>query len=156
MPKIALTKGKFTIVDKDVFKYLNEVKWFYLSPGYAARTIRLKGNKFQKQLMHRVIMNAPKSLEVDHINGNKLDNRLKNLRLCTKAENHRNRGLQKSNTSGYKGVHWHKKTKKWLVRIAFNGKRYHLGYFTDIRKAGRAYDAAAKKYHKHFANLNKG
>lgn len=154
MKGIKLTKGKFTIVDSSDFKYLNTVKWFYLNPGYAARTIRLKGNKFKKQLMHRLIMNAPNGLEVDHKNGNKLDNRRSNLRLCTKAENHRNRGLQKSNTSGYKGVCWSKRNKKWIARIAFNGKRYDLGYFSDIRKAAQAYNNAAKKYHKEFAKLN--
>lgn len=155
MKKIKLTKGQYALVDDDDFKYLNEVSWFYLEPGYAARSIR-QGTKIIKQLMHRVIMNTPKGLEVDHINENKLDNRRQNLRNCLVRENRRNRKSLRNNTSGYKGVCWYKKSKKWVAKISFNGKRYHLGYFDDIIKAAKAYNNAALKYHKEFAALNKG
>ncbi len=153
--QIKLTKGKITKVDLNDFKYLNTIKWHY-NHGYVSRTIRLKNNKFKKQLMHRVIMKAPKSLQVDHINGNTLDNRRINLRLCTKSQNMRNQRISKNNTSGYKGVSWNKRAKKWVSYIRFNSKQYFLGNFKNIKKAARAYNVASKKYHKEFSNLNKG
>ena len=93
-------------------------------------------------------------MHVDHINGNPLDNRKSNLRICTNAENQRNRGVNKNNTSGYKGVCWAKQNKKWKARIKHNGKLIHLGYYKDKEEAARAYDKKAKELHGEYAYLN--
>lgn len=96
----------------------------------------------------------PTSQEVDHINGNGLDCRRGNLRLCTKSENQRNRRPNQNGTSGYKGVGWYKKYNCWRVRIQVNGKKQHIGYFDNEIDAATAYDNAAKQLHGEFARLN--
>lgn len=86
------------------------------------------------------------NIEVDHINGNKLDNRRCNLRPVTHQQNLQNCDLRKDNTSGEKGVSWHKNAKKWESYIKANGKRIHLGLFNSKEDAVRAYQEAAEKY----------
>ena len=92
---------------------------------------------------------------VDHINGNGLDNRKANLRLATGTQNGYNRRKTRKRTwSKYKGVTFDKRRKKWEGKIVINGRKQHLGSFTNELDAGRAYDEAAKKYHGEFALLN--
>tara|TARA_R110000824_G_scaffold217121_2_gene403649 strand:+ start:61 stop:615 length:555 start_codon:yes stop_codon:yes gene_type:complete len=104
--------------------------------------------------LHRLIMNTPKGMHTDHINGDPLDNRKENLRICTGAENQRNKGPQKNNTSGFKGVYWHKGSKKWSAQVAYNKKNIYIGCFKDKEEAARAHDAKAKELHGEFAYLN--
>jgi len=104
--------------------------------------------------IHRLITGAPKGMDIDHINGNPLDNRKSNLRICTHTENMRNRGANKNNTSGYKGVGWHKKGKKWGATIKHNYKSVYIGLYEDKEEAARAYDKKAKELHGEFAYLN--
>jgi hypothetical protein len=87
--------------------------------------------------------------EIDHINQNKSDNRLCNLRLATREENRQNTSTYKNNTSGKKGVHWHKGHKKWYARITVNGVRVSLGLFNDLNEASTAYQNAVKQLHSH-------
>jgi len=93
-------------------------------------------------------------MHVDHINGNPLDNRKSNLRICTHAENSNNTGPRKNNTSGYKGVYWAKRNKRWLAQITHNGKQVYIGHYKDKEEAARAYDAKAKEFQGEFAYLN--
>lgn len=88
---------------------------------------------------------------VDHINGNPSDNRWSNLRVGTQSQNLCNRGKQKNNTSGYKGVTFHRQSKKWQAKICFQGAKKSLGLFSDKRDAHAAYVAAAAKLHGDFA-----
>jgi len=104
--------------------------------------------------IHRLITEAPKGMHVDHINGNPLDNRKSNLRICTHAENSNNTGPRKNNTSGYKGVYWAKRNKRWLAQITHNGKQVYIGHYKDKEEAARAYDAKAKELHGEYAYLN--
>lgn len=90
---------------------------------------------------------------VDHINGNPGDDRIANLRLATHAQNLQNRGKQKNNKSGFKGVCWHVPSKKWHARIACNGKQHHLGLFATPEDAHRAYIVAAERFHGEFAKI---
>jgi hypothetical protein len=92
---------------------------------------------------------------VDHINGNGLDNRKSNLRLCERHENALNRVINYNNVSGYKGVSWFKPIKKWRAQIQYKKVVYYLGCFNKRIDAAKAYNAAALKYHGEFANLNK-
>ena len=94
----------------------------------------------------------PKS--IDHINGIKDDNRIINLRECTTQQNGMNRGPQKNNSSGYKGVGWSKKSSKWRAQIRFNNKSIYLGLFDDKKEAAKIYNKEAKKLFGEFVYLN--
>lgn len=89
---------------------------------------------------------------LDHINCNPMDNRIENLRPATKAQNMQNRGIAKNNTSGAKGVSWHKRKCKFQVRVGVNGKRIRIGYFDDFELAELVAIEAREKYHGKFAN----
>lgn len=140
MDKIKLTRGKYALVDKDDFEKVNQCSWNCLKIGYAQK------NSGNKVYMHRFIMNAPKGTYVDHINGNKLDNRKSNLRLCTQSQNMANSGKKITNTSGFKGVSYDKKAKKWGVYLTFNYKHIFGGYYDDIQKAADKYVELSERY----------
>lgn len=148
--------GLFALVDNEDFAYLNQWKWQLSNRGYASRPKWLKPRKLNKQTtiyMHRFILDFP-VLEVDHINMNKLDNRKENLRLVTDYQNALNRGKHKDNKSGFKGVSWVKRDKKYKAEITVNKKYNYLGLFDTKEEAAQAYNNEAKKYHGEFAKLN--
>ena len=103
-----------------------------------------------KLLLHRVLTDAPPGAVVDHINGNTLDNRRGNLRVCSHAENMRNRARHINNTSGIKGVSWSRSNNGWVARLA----KKHLGTFATRDQAAAAYNAAANAIFGAFARLN--
>ncbi len=150
--QILLTQDRYALVDDEDFEVLNKYKWSYSSAG--------KGyvQRYPGILMHRVVLNAQKNEEIDHKNGDGLDNRKLNLRKCTHAQNLRNRRRQKNNTSGYIGVSLQrkrgKKWAKWKAQIHFNQKTITLGFFSFKEEAARKYDEAAKIYFGEFAQLN--
>lgn len=112
------------------------------------------GRKNRKCLMmHRVIMNAPDGLDVDHINGDGLDNRKENLRICTRSKNNASRRRCKSQT-GYRGVQPENKSPNYIAQITVNRKRIWLGNFASPRLAARAYDLAAVSFFGEYATLN--
>ena len=157
---IPLTQGKYAIVDPEDYERLSKYKWYAKKCGktfYASRTVWTgKNNKRINITMHRQILNPPYPLVVDHINHNGLDNRKANLRPATRTQNNMNRLCvkRKGSPSKYKGVIWHKHTKRWNVQICYNGKRKTIGYFDNEIEAATAYDEAAKKNHGDFAVLN--
>lgn len=145
------------LIDDDDYEKLSKIKWYYRkNEGYAVGNLPSpEKGVYPKVLMHRYIMDAPKGKQVDHINGNKLDNRKSNLRIATASTNKANCGLRKSNTSGYKGVSIQKgRTKKWAAQIKVDYNRIHLGYFYTKEEAALAYNEAALKYFGEFAKLN--
>ena len=91
---------------------------------------------------------------LDHIDGDTLNDHIENLQLCSHAENLRKQRMHKDNSSGYKGVTWHKRDRKWRAQIRVDSKVKHLGYFDDKHDAARAYNEAARKYFGKFASLN--
>lgn len=93
-------------------------------------------------------------VEIDHEDGNKANNSIKNLRIATKLQNQRNRRLQKNNTTGYKGVIKHNGTEKWGAQIRFGGRQHRLGTFESPQIAAHEYNKAAIKHHGEFAVLN--
>lgn len=147
--------GKFALVDDEDFEKVTKHSWSLDLKGYVRAGVRREGKNISLRI-HRVIMNEPRGMQIDHKDGNKLDNRKKNLRVCTNAENCRNRNRYKGSTniSGNKGVYWHKQNKKWVVMIKVNQKIYYLGSFDRKEDAVSVYNNAAKKYFGEFAKLN--
>jgi len=132
-------------------------KWqAQLCPGghwYARRFIVIARRKVCV-LMHRIVIDAPSGLQVDHINGDGLDNRRSNLRLATASQNQMNRGCASHNTSGYKGVRVYRYGHGWIAQIVVKGKSIHLGTFSTPEMAAKAYDEAAKKMQGDFRRAN--
>lgn len=162
MKGIKLTQNKVALVDDEDFEMISNLTWHAIKTSYnfyAVNGIRLGEDKKQVRqiFMHRLIMNCPDGMVVDHINGNGLDNRKENLRICTTSQNLMNRGKSLVNTSGYKGVYRSSNKNslnKWRARIILNKKSINLGYYETREMAAIAYNEGALKYHKEFANLN--
>lgn len=150
---IALSQGKFAIIDDRDFEWLNQWKW-YCHHGYAVRNNSRRYGKSKQIWMHRLILNPPIHMDSDHINNDRLDNRRCNLRVCTRTQNNANCRKRDNGSSKYKGVGWYKRYRKWHARIRINGTRKHLGYFDDEREAALVYNEAARKYFGEFARLN--
>lgn len=158
---IPLTQGKFAIVDDDDYISLSKYKWCIKerSQPYPTRNVlNIVGDRRQKRvLMHREIMNAKRGVIIDHINGNVLDNRKINLRLCNRLQNRFNQkpistGIKKSK---YKGVRLSSNGKVFEAWIRFNNKRIYLGRSTNEKYLAELYDISANKYFNEFARTNK-
>lgn len=139
----------FFEVDEDDFSSVNEHNWHLLRGKYVYRTENIKGKK-KTILLHRQLMNPPRNLFVDHINGDGLDNRRSNLRVCTHQQNLWNISKKK-----FKGVYIDRHG-KIFSQIHYRGKSIYLGQFPTRKKAAIAYNTKAKELFKEFANLNKG
>jgi len=157
--KIPISMQKFAIVDPEDYSRLKRYKW-YARQGpttcYAVRYISMYEKQDRRNAyMHYLVIDVPAGLFCDHINHNGLDNRKANLRPATHMQNvwHR-RKFRVNSTSKHIGVDWQKDCKKWRARIRYNRKRFSLGLFSSEIAAAKAYDEAAKKYHKEFAVLN--
>ena len=153
MAKIGLTKGKFALVDEADVANLSKHKWQLGPRGYATRSV-WDGQHKNTVWMHREILSPPEELEVDHINRDRLDNRRANLRLATRAQNEAAKPLSIRNTSGYRGVNWCQRTRRWRASIKAAGRSTTLGYFHSKTDAAMAWNEAAKDKHGQFAQLN--
>lgn len=148
---IKLTQGKETCVDLVDWPGVEDYRWC------AARNKRTvyavtKPGTYGSIFLHRLLV--PGAGEVDHINGNGLDNCRTNLRACTSAQNKANQRLRIDNTSGFRGVGWHTRVGKWAANIRVKGVSHHVGFFQTAQDAARAYNVAAKKAFGEFARLN--
>lgn len=154
MIKIRLgRKDIFALVDDDCKEVIDfPYSWQVNIKGYANSHWVVNG-KYNQVYMHQIVIGkAPKGLYIDHINGNPLDNRKENLRICTYQQNAFNRAKKIKGSSKYKGVHIHKN--KWRARISFNGYRPSLGLFNSQEEAARAYDKKAVELFGQFARTN--
>lgn len=142
MPKLTLSQNKEAIIDEDDVEALSKWKWSFAKNGYAVR--REKGKII---LLHRQIMDPKKHFVVDHKNGDKLDNRKKNLRVCTRSNNCHNSKGHKDSLSGLKGITFAKQqvNKPWRARIMVKGNNIDLGLFKSKHEAHEVYLSAARK-----------
>lgn len=142
------TKASFLIDVNDL--HLINNKFVHINGGGYAQ-IHIKDKDIE---LHRLIINAPDDMQVDHKNLDKTDCRRNNLRICTVSENMQNKNKKSNSNNSYKGVSWHKQRNKYQARIMANGKRIYLGLFDTPESAAKAYNEAAKKAHGEFSKLN--
>ena len=150
---ITLTKGRVAMIDAADVPLVEGWNWTAQISGqnaYAIRGERRPNGGHGTIRLHRVIMGDCSGCEIDHINGNGLDNRRANLRVASHGENMRNRRINTNNSSGYKGVCWCERSSQWLAQIRISGRRRHLGYFPTKEAAGEAYAKAAAELHGDF------
>jgi len=148
-------KGYEILIDDEDVDVISGIDWYpYIDEMNSSRVYFRKGKRVGKLftliLLHRMIARTPKGKVTDHINGDTLDNRKENLRICEQPENSRNRKINKENQSGYKGVYWEIRRRKWRATIRANKKKISLGYFNTPEEAHKAYCEASKKYHGEF------
>lgn len=145
MKEIQLTRGRVTLVDDVDYEKVAQFKWCYMTAGYAARSVA-RGEKRWLVYLHRFILDAPEGVYVDHIDGDKLNNRRSNIRLCTQSENKMNSGKYANNTSGHAGVAFDKSTGSWKAYINVDKKLKHLGRFPTKEEAVKCRKAAEEKF----------
>ena len=154
MKEIPLTQGKVAIVDDEDFERLNQFKWCAHKSRnmfYADRNSLSVSGKKKTIKMHKMLLPCDE-MKIDHRNGNGLDNRKENLRICTNRENCSNkRHPHKDNKLGIKGVNFDKKCNKFRAQIMTMGKKIHLGLFNVMGDADSAYRLAEEKYFGEFA-----
>lgn len=157
MKEIKLTQNRVALVDDEDFERLNIYKWYAASQDrcyYAVRGVFID-NKWKTIFMHRIIMNAPIRIKIDHKNSNGLDNQKYNLRVATSQQNAQNiKNSHKDNKYKIKGVSWNKQHKKFEARIRVNKKKLLLGLFNVLGDADSVYRIAEEKYFGKFARCN--
>ena len=151
MKLIPLKRG-YIQVDDDVYEWANRYSW---TAHQTRTTVSIQGSiNGEYVTLSRLIMNAPPDMQVDHVNGDPLDNRRENLRLATNKQNSANKPKREGTSSVYKGVHWHRRDRRWRASIKHNYKSIHLGSFLDEEDAARAYDTKAIELFGEFAITN--
>jgi hypothetical protein len=141
---------KSFLIDIDDIPFLEGQIWDLNEYGYAECRLNYKLVR-----LHRHILKPKKEEQVDHVSGDRADNRRKNLRLCIEELNHFNQPVRRSNnTSGHKGVRWDKSRNRWRVSIGVRKKVIYLGSFVDKEEAIKTYREASLKYYKEFSRLD--
>lgn len=143
MKRIPLTQGKFSLIDDEDYALVSCYSWYYMRVGCGYVYGRVDKKVVQ---LHRFLLNPPKGMEVDHINGSGLDNRRSNLRICTHSENTKNRqNPNKNNTSKHRGVYWISYIGKWGVQLRKDYKLYYFGSYSSKDDAIRVANLNIKK-----------
>ena len=154
MGKIRLYNGGDALIDDNMYEYLSQWRWYSVKDGntsYAYRYVNKYGEKPIRVSMHRVVIDAPYGVEVDHIDHNGLNNQKNNLRLCTHQQNQANQRFERK----YKYVGVFKAQNGLLgARIRANGKQHFLGYYKTIEEAAMAYNRASVRFHGENAYIN--
>jgi hypothetical protein len=144
------------LIDDEDYDKIKDYKWYIVKDHRNYYVMKTQKNHCNLSTirMHTIFMNPPKGLQVDHINGNGLDNRKCNLRIVTPQQNQMNKCKQINSSSIYKGVHWETKRQKWRTQIYFKYHRYYLGYYKSEIEAAVAYNEKAKELFGEYARLN--
>lgn len=143
---IKVKGGIFALIDEEDLELVNKYTWHTCDKGYPR-------NRYYGR-MHRHIMGNPLGMVVDHINGNKLDNRRQNLRVCTQAQNCRNRSSAAGSTSKFKGVSWNQRKQRWIVSIKYYEKTVYIGSYKSEELAALCYNIASQELHGEFGKKN--
>lgn len=158
MATIPLTQGKLALIDDEDLAEISRYKWSLRTDprGYCyARTRLPRSEGGGTALMHRMILRAEPWQQIDHCNGDGLDNRRSNMRVCSHRQNQFNQKKQRRATSSiFKGVRFCKQTGRWAATIKIFGRVRWLGRHVHERDAALAYNSAATELFGEFANLN--
>lgn len=146
---LRLSRGELVRVDREDWNRFSGSSWSAWKTG----RMRTRYARSNRKLMHREVVNAPKGLVCDHINGNGLDNRKSNIRLCSQGENVCNSRKRTTNKSGHKGVCWNKSLGYWMSRVQFQGK-CKAKYFKEYEDACADYRIRALETHGEFARVS--
>lgn len=151
--EVKLTRGLVTIIDAEDLELVSQHKWC-ATRGRNTDYVQRKHGK-QTVLLHRVLLNAPYGMHVDHRNHNGLDNRKENLRVCSPVENLMNSRKRKGCSSEFKGVRklLDGRPRPWMATVQVNKKSYTCSFLTEL-EAAEWYDEMAKEHHGEFAKLN--
>lgn len=141
-------KGQKFLFDRFDFHKIKEHNWYINKDGYVCT--HLKNGTY----MHRYLIEPNINQEIDHIDGNRSNNKRDNLRICNSRQNKMNKSIQTNNKSGYKGVYWDKQLNKWRTRIKYKGKHIHVGLYSNLIEAAIAYNKKAVEYFGEYAKLN--
>lgn len=159
---VPLTRGYEAVIDAVDAHLVSGFNWYAEIDGrsdgsirsvYAVRKRRDESGNEKGERLHRIIAGATPGFEVDHKDGDGLNNRRDNIRSATTAQNQHNQRIAQHNTSGAKGVTWHRQRGKWQAQIVISKKRKYLGCFSTVSDASRAYHAAAVSAFGEWANL---
>lgn len=153
MKEIILSKGGVAIVDDDDYEKLCEFNWYIVESRTPGRVYACRKVNGKKLYMHKSLLECS-DLDIDHINGNALDNRKSNLRTVTRSQNNYNSSTRKGCSSKYKGVSISSSNSKFRAIAKIDGKNKHLGYFANELEAASAYDSAAVKHFGEYARFN--
>ena len=151
---------KIFLIDDEDYEKIKDYTWCIVkdknSGNFYVRT-SVRGDRFKKILLHRLILDCYDKKIIDHSDGNTLNNKKNNLRICNKSKNAMN--SKKRNdalTSKYKGVHFNTRTQKYVAKIIVDGKTTHIGYFDSELNAAKAYNKYSKIYHGAYSRINEG
>lgn len=156
---VQLSRGQFALIDSDDAGFIGRwnwnAKWSKNSGSYYARRTAMRSDpSMPKQISMHVAIMGISDQTIDHKNSYAtLDNRRCNLRHASRSDQSKNRGIYSNNTSGMKGVSFHKETGKYQSQIQANGKKIYLGIFPSMAEAYQAFCEAAVKYHGEFARM---
>ena len=138
--------------EKKIKLLKNKFREYCLENGHP--TASEKFNKWVKKIMHRLLINTPNGMEIDHIDNNGLNNQKSNLRIVTHHQNIMNKSKRKNGSSIFRGVGWCKAANKWQARISLNKKEHYIGIFKNEKDAAKAYNERAIELFGEYANLN--
>lgn len=168
MKQIPLTRGKFALVDDEHYDRIMEHNWWVNKAPHTYYAQSKLGTRKNISL-HTFILNPPKGMVVDHIDGDGLNCLNSNMRICTVAQNSKNRRKKECYTSKYRGVHYSirhtkyttksgesklYKSEGWVAQIKCDGKYKKIGVFKTEKEAAERYNEYAKKLHGEFNHLN--
>lgn len=156
--EISLTQGKVALVDDADYDWLSQWKWCTLRTGPTRRKYYAARSEYKPRrrtvFMHVEIVKPSEGMEIDHQDGDGLNNQRHNLREATRAQNSKNRKMSRNSTTGFAGVTYYPKGKKYRAQINCNGRHYYIGSYSTPEKAARAYDLKARELFGEFARLN--
>jgi len=148
--KVTSTNGFTFIIDKDDVPLVKTKKWHVVTNQIGLQTVIAS----DKTYLHHMLIGNHKGMEVDHIDGNRMNNRRDNLRVCTHQQNQCNQSLQRNNTSGVAGVSYHSARKKFIARIKASQHGIHLGYYLTLLEATQARNEAMRLMFGEYARMN--